>query len=150
MSVPAHLTLSQVARVMQVSRSTVNGWIAARRLASFRDGRVVRVSPDALMDFVERLTVVDVRRYEPSGAGLRDQVFWERVERMVRSMVEAISISQTGQGTGAVFVRSRERAGGNQTQVNQPSGNGAGCVERSAENPSPVVAGGGGGKEAAE
>ena len=54
-TLPRLLTVPQVGRELNLGRSTVYSLIAAGRLKVVRVGRAVRVTPEALDDFVRRL-----------------------------------------------------------------------------------------------
>ena len=49
----AFLTVEDVAQLMNVSKPTVQSWIADHSLRAFRKDRTVRVSRKALSEFIE-------------------------------------------------------------------------------------------------
>lgn len=49
----AFLTVEDVAQLMNVSKTTVNDWLADHSLRAFRKGRTVRVSRKALNEFID-------------------------------------------------------------------------------------------------
>ena len=51
-----YLTVDDVARQLRVSRRTIERWIQREGLPAVKVGRLVRVDPDALADWVKART----------------------------------------------------------------------------------------------
>jgi excisionase family DNA binding protein len=49
----AFLTVEDVAQLMNVSKTTVNDWLADRSLRAFRKERTVRISRKAFNEFID-------------------------------------------------------------------------------------------------
>jgi excisionase family DNA binding protein len=86
------LTPKDVGWVMQVGESTVAGWLDRGELPHFREGRLIRIAPEAMLEFILKRTNVE-RGYRPGphiyGCDTVDATAWQRIERLIETAVES-------------------------------------------------------------
>ena len=88
------LAPKEVAWIMSVGESTVAGWLDRGELAHFKEGRLIRVAPDALLDFILKRTRVE-RGYRRGAAGPAEHPAelsagdWARIERLVDTTIQS-------------------------------------------------------------
>jgi excisionase family DNA binding protein len=89
------LTPKDVGWVMQVGESTVAGWLDRGELPHFREGRLIRITSAALLEFILKRTKVERGyRRNPSvslsvGGTELDATAWQRLERLIETAVES-------------------------------------------------------------
>lgn len=57
------LTVEEVAEILRISESTAKIWVSRRRFPVVKVGRLTRISPQDLKDWIEKQT--ETRREEP-------------------------------------------------------------------------------------
>ncbi len=53
------LTLEEVAEILGISSSTAKTWASRRKFPVVKVGRLIRISPKALQEWIERKTEID-------------------------------------------------------------------------------------------
>jgi excisionase family DNA binding protein len=57
MSKPKLLTIKEVCEILQVSRATINRWMADKYISFVKAGKHVRFKPDYIEEWIEKKTI---------------------------------------------------------------------------------------------
>lgn len=104
------LTPARLRAVLDVGESTEAEWRRARRIAFFRQGRVVRYAPAAVWEFLARHTVN--ARGLPAGPGAAGPGTpdWGRIERLIADQVRAEVLGLKSEAVSPADGQEREAA----------------------------------------
>jgi excisionase family DNA binding protein len=81
-----HLSLSEVAELMEVAERTVRRWIKAGRLKAYKPGRDYRIPESAVKDFIERSEAYPKAQAPPFESEQRRQATLENIVALIDSM----------------------------------------------------------------
>ena len=88
------LTPADVCWVLDVGESTEAAWRERKLISFFRQGRLVRYTPEAVMEFIARNTVrargqLVNQRISESVSGQISELDWRRIERLIADQARA-------------------------------------------------------------
>lgn len=84
----SHLTPARLQWVMDVGETTVGEWVKNREIEYFKKGRLIRFSPEAVLEFIGRYRVkARLKAAAPLNIEPGSEA-WARLERLIRDQIE--------------------------------------------------------------